>query len=100
MWCLFVLFVCVFFVSSRRRHTRCALVTGVQTCALPIWIGERVVLLVAAGDARLDNGKAKAAFGGKAKMLDREEVETITGHPVGGVSPFGLASALDRKSVV
>src|SRR3546814_12636421 len=31
--------VCVFFVSSRRRHTRCALVTGVQTCALPICIG-------------------------------------------------------------
>src|SRR3546814_12529515 len=32
-------FFCVFFVSSRRRHTRCALVTGVQTCALPIFIG-------------------------------------------------------------
>src|SRR3546814_6428307 len=37
---LFFLFLCVFFFSSRRRHTRCALVTGVQTCALPIfWIG-------------------------------------------------------------
>src|SRR3546814_5140985 len=37
---LFLLFSCVFFTfffSSRRRHTRCALVTGVQTCALPIW---------------------------------------------------------------
>src|SRR3546814_3729889 len=33
-----VLFVCVFFFSSRRRHTRCALVTGVQTCALPIFL--------------------------------------------------------------
>src|SRR3546814_2079178 len=32
-----MLFVCVFFFSSRRRHTRCALVTGVQTCALPIY---------------------------------------------------------------
>src|SRR3546814_5825202 len=32
-------FICVFFFSSRRRHTRCALVTGVQTCALPIFIG-------------------------------------------------------------
>src|SRR3546814_8634457 len=32
----------VFFFSSRRRHTRCALVTGVQTCALPIWRGSRV----------------------------------------------------------
>src|SRR3546814_6856826 len=36
IWCLFVHFCCVF--SSRRRHTRCALVTGVQTCALPICV--------------------------------------------------------------
>src|SRR3546814_1769405 len=36
MHCLRVLLVCSFFFSSRRRHTRCALVTGVQTCALPI----------------------------------------------------------------
>src|SRR3546814_6529822 len=33
---------CMFFFSSRRRHTRCALVTGVQTCALPIWLHEGV----------------------------------------------------------
>src|SRR3546814_4375241 len=32
------LYVCCFFLSSRRRHTRCALVTGVQTCALPVWV--------------------------------------------------------------
>src|SRR3546814_9324243 len=36
MFYLFVWFCCVFFFSSRSRHTRCALVTGVQTCALPI----------------------------------------------------------------
>src|SRR3546814_8759260 len=36
--CIIVLFVFVFFFSSRRRHTRCALVTGVQTCALPILV--------------------------------------------------------------
>ena len=46
------------------------------------------------GDARLDNRKAKAAFGGKVKMLGVDEVEAVTGHPVGGVCPFGLASAL------
>src|SRR3546814_7013316 len=34
----FVCFICFFFFSSRRRHTRCALVTGVQTCALPIYL--------------------------------------------------------------
>lgn len=53
-----------------------------------------VFLLVARGDARLDNKKAKVAFGGKVKMLRLEEVEDITGHPVGGVCPFGLANPL------
>ena len=61
---------------------------------LSLRIGERVVLLVTRGDARLDNRKAKAAFGGKPRMLDPEEVAQITGHPVGGVCPFGLATPL------
>src|SRR3546814_4497163 len=38
------MFVCVFFFSSRRRHTRCALVTGVQTCALPILVFPELAL--------------------------------------------------------
>jgi prolyl-tRNA editing enzyme YbaK/EbsC (Cys-tRNA(Pro) deacylase) len=53
-----------------------------------------VFLVVTRGDARLDNKKAKAAFGGKVKMLGLHEVEEITGHPVGGVCPFGLANPL------
>ena len=57
-------------------------------------LGERVVLLVTRGDARLDNKKTKAAFGAKPRMLDLDEVVAITGHPVGGVCPFGLATAL------
>jgi prolyl-tRNA editing enzyme YbaK/EbsC (Cys-tRNA(Pro) deacylase) len=61
---------------------------------LSLRVGERVVLVVTRGDARLDNRKAKAALGGKPKMLEADEVEAITGHPVGGVCPFGLASAL------
>ena len=52
-----------------------------------------VLLLVARGDARIDNRKFKAAFG-KGRMLPAEEVETLTGHPVGGVCPFGLATPL------
>lgn len=57
-------------------------------------LGEgRVILLVAAGDARIDNRKFKDAFG-KGKMLPAEEVVALTGHPVGGVCPFGLAHAL------
>jgi prolyl-tRNA editing enzyme YbaK/EbsC (Cys-tRNA(Pro) deacylase) len=57
---------------------------------LSMRIGDRVILVVARGDARLDNRKVKAAFGGKARMLAADEVEALTGHPVGGVCPFGL----------
>jgi len=53
----------------------------------------RVVLLVASGHARIDNAKFKATFG-KGKMLPAQEVETLTGHRVGGVCPFGLAYPL------
>ena len=48
------------------------------------------VLIVAAGDARIDNGKYKAQFHTKAKMLAPDEVEEMTGHAVGGVCPFGV----------
>ena len=83
--------------------------TGVQTCALPILHGVepgriaktlafrlsdgRDVLVVASGDARIDNLKFKSALG-KGKMLSPEVVSVITGHPVGGVCPFGLAQPL------
>jgi len=53
----------------------------------------REVLLVASGDARIENQKFKTAFG-KGKMLALSEVEILTGHPVGGVCPFGLAAPL------
>jgi prolyl-tRNA editing enzyme YbaK/EbsC (Cys-tRNA(Pro) deacylase) len=53
----------------------------------------RIILLVARGDARIDNSAFKATFG-KGKMLGPEEVLAITGHPVGGVCPFGLAQSL------
>jgi prolyl-tRNA editing enzyme YbaK/EbsC (Cys-tRNA(Pro) deacylase) len=61
---------------------------------LSLRVGERVVLVVARGDARLDNRKAKTVFGAKPRMLDLTEVEALTGHPVGGVCPFGLATPL------
>ena len=47
-----------------------------------------VILVVAAGDARIDNHKYKETFHAKAKMLSADEVEPLTGHPVGGVCPF------------
>lgn len=61
---------------------------------LAIRAGGEVFLLVARGDARLDNAKSKAAFGARPRMLGPEETMALTGHPVGGVCPFGLATAL------
>jgi prolyl-tRNA editing enzyme YbaK/EbsC (Cys-tRNA(Pro) deacylase) len=61
---------------------------------LAIRVSGEVVLLVARGDARLDNAKSKAAFGGRPRMLGAEETLALTGHPVGGVCPFGLAAPL------
>lgn len=49
---------------------------------------EGCILVVTAGDAKVDNKKFKEAFGLKAKMLSAEEVEPLTGHAVGGVCPF------------
>ena len=51
---------------------------------------DRVVLIVAAGDAKIDNGKYKAYFHTKAKMLSFEEAEPLIGHAVGGVCPFAV----------
>jgi prolyl-tRNA editing enzyme YbaK/EbsC (Cys-tRNA(Pro) deacylase) len=56
--------------------------------------GEQYLIAVVCGDARLDNQKSKAVFGGKVRMVPPEEAEAVTGHPVGGVCPFGLATPL------
>ena len=53
------------------------------------------ILVVTRGDARIDNKKFKQQFGVKAKMMSPEEVLEATGHPVGGVSPFGLSQQTD-----
>ena len=57
---------------------------------LAIRAGEHLFLLVTRGDARLDNRKCKDAFGARPRMLGAEETLELTGHPVGGVCPFGL----------
>ena len=61
---------------------------------LALRVGDAVLLVVARGDARLDNQKSKAELGGRCSMLGAEETEALTGHPVGGVCPFGLATPL------
>ncbi len=61
---------------------------------LSVRLGDAVVLIVARGDARLDNRKCKDRFGARPRMLGHEETEALTGHPVGGVCPFGLTTPL------
>jgi prolyl-tRNA editing enzyme YbaK/EbsC (Cys-tRNA(Pro) deacylase) len=62
--------------------------------SLAVRVGDLVFLLVARGDARLDNAKTKAAFGNRPRMLGADETFAVTGHPVGGVCPFGLETDL------
>jgi prolyl-tRNA editing enzyme YbaK/EbsC (Cys-tRNA(Pro) deacylase) len=61
---------------------------------LAVRAGEHLFLLCTRGDARLDNRKCKDAFGARPRMLGAEETLEVTGHPVGGVCPFGLKTPL------
>lgn len=68
---------------------------------LSFMVDGQPILIVAAGDAKIDNPKYKGQFGTKAKMLSPEEAETLIGHAVGGVCPFavndGVAVYLDES---
>lgn len=76
---------------------------GCEPCriakTLSFLVGDKAVLIVAAGDAKIDNPKYKAQFGAKAKMLTPDQVVELIGHAVGGVCPFavndGVAVYLD-----
>ena len=62
---------------------------------LSFHVGDRVALIVAAGDAKIANPKYKAQFNTKAKMLSHEEAEALIGHAVGGVCPFAVNDGVD-----
>lgn len=55
----------------------------------------KTILVILAGDVKIDNAKYKATFGAKAKMLGFDEVEILVGHKVGGVCPFGIKNGID-----
>ena len=61
---------------------------------LSLRVKDRALLIVTCGDARLNNRRIKDVLGGKPRMLGADEVVSLTGHPVGGVCPFGLATPL------
>lgn len=58
-------------------------------------VKDKVVLIVAAGDVKIDNTKYKAQFSTKAKMLSFDEAETLIGHAVGGVCPFAVNEGVE-----
>ncbi|MBV9528376.1 YbaK/EbsC family protein [Sphingomonas sp.] len=61
---------------------------------LAVRAGELLFLLVTRGDARLDNRKCRDTTGARPRMLSADETLEVTGHPVGGVCPFGLKAPL------
>src|ERR1044071_8773353 len=67
---------------------------GMIAKTLAVRAGEHLFLLVTRGNSRLDNRKCKDEFGARPRMLGPEETFELTGHPVGGVCPFGLKAPL------
>lgn len=72
---------------------------GCEPCriakTLSFMVNEKPILIVSAGDVKIDNSKYKAFFKTKAKMLSGEETERLIGHVVGGVCPFAVNSGVD-----
>lgn len=62
---------------------------------LSFHVNDKVILVVAAGDVKIDNSKYKARFGTKAKMLSPDEAEPLTGHGIGGVCPFAVKEGVE-----
>ncbi len=62
---------------------------------LSFLVDEKPILIVVAGDVKIDNAKYKARFHAKAKMIPFESVEELIGHAVGGVCPFGINEGVE-----
>lgn len=82
------------FTSSSATVELAAQALACEPCriakTLSFKVGEQPILIVAAGDARIDNPKYKAQFGMKAKMMTPEEALDLIGHAVGGICPFAV----------
>ena len=87
------------FTVSSATVELAAIALGCEDCriakTLSFHVGERVVLVVMAGDTKIDNQKYKAQFGTKAKMLEYEEAPALIGHAVGGVCPFAVNEGVE-----
>ena len=61
---------------------------------LSFFVGEQPILIVTAGDVKIENAKYKSFFGAKAKMIGSEQVELVIGHNIGGVCPFAICDGV------
>ncbi|MGL9748518.1 YbaK/EbsC family protein [Enterococcus sp. DIV0170] len=82
-------------VELAAQALNCAPERIAKTLSFKLKKADKSLLIVAAGDAKIDNAKYKAAFGERALMLKADEVEAIIGHPVGGVCPFGINPGIE-----
>ena len=87
------------FAVSSATVELAALAVGVEPCriakTLSFKVQEDPILIVTAGDAKIDNARYKSTFHAKAKMLTAEEAVTLIGHAVGGVCPFANPAGVD-----
>lgn len=87
------------FPVSSKTVELAAIALGCEPCriakTISFAVDDRVVLIVTAGDTKIDNAKYKAYFGKKAKMLDFEQVDQLIGHAVGGVCPFAVNDGVE-----
>lgn len=80
-------------VSEAAKAAGCT--EGEIAKTLSFLVGEKPILIVVAGDVKIDNSKYKAEYHTKAKMLAFDDVERLIGHAVGGVCPFGIEENVD-----
>jgi len=87
------------FTTSSATVELAAQAVGCEPCriakTMAFSVNDEVILIVMAGDAKLDNRKYKDRFHTKALMIHKDEVKSVTGHPVGGVCPFDLIDGVD-----
>lgn len=79
-------------VEEAAKSVNCAPERIAKT--LSFQVNEQVILVVMAGDARIDNAKFKAFFHVKARMLPAESTEAVIGHAAGGVCPFAIHAGI------
>lgn len=82
-------------VELAAKALNCAPERIAKTLSFKLKKSDRVLLIVAAGDAKVDNAKYKQTFGERALMLKPDEVEEKIGHPVGGVCPFAINEGVE-----